>query len=239
MKNILFILLLLPALAFCQSAPQPALYEVVNLKIKKGQEKAFEAAVKKHNAEFHAAGSLHKANVHFIINGPDGGKYSWVMGPTNFTAMDNRPGEGAHDDDWAKVADFIESADVPDYWSEDAELSFMGTNTSNGKSMVWVYDLEEGKGRKWMGLMLKIKEVYKTKYPKESFYVYWNEFVNTKEGNDAAIVFPFKKWAWLDDNSKFYENYEAVHGEETWGLFLSELRDCVNGRVDFLRELID
>lgn len=222
-----------------QTTPEQDLFEVVYLKIQKGQEKAFEAAVKKHNTKYHPEGSAYDAALFYIINGPDGGKYSWIMGPTSFTAMDTRPGEGAHDDDWSGVGTFVESADSPTYWSTDNNLSHRGTNVSGGKSMVWIFDLKTGKATRWMELVAKIKEVYAKQRPEESMLVFWNEFADTKAGRDAAVVFPFSKWAWLDRESDFYKDYEKVHGEETWAYFLSEFRACTDGRVDFLRQRID
>ena len=98
MKNLLVILLFLPFTFFGQSQSEALLFEVVNLKVISGKEKAFEAAVKKHNQAYHKAGSMHNARLYYNINGPDGGTYSWIMGPTNFTAMDTRPRDEGHDD---------------------------------------------------------------------------------------------------------------------------------------------
>ena len=238
MKKLLLVLFLLPTLIFGQTTSEPGLYEVVYLKINKGQEKLFEAAVKKHNTEFHKQGTLYHAGVNYIINGPDGGQYSWNMGPTNYTAMDTRPSEGAHNDDWKNVSQYVESASSPGYWSEDKKLTTRGSEVSGGMSLVWVYDLKSGKAARWKELVSKIKEVYVAKRPKESLLVYWNEFADTKAGRDVAIIFPFDKWAWLDRDSKFNMDYESVHGVGTWASFLSEFRDCLDGRIDFLRERI-
>ncbi len=239
MKKILSLILLFPFLLYGQSSQELGLFEVVNLKIKMGQEKAFEAAVKSHNMEYHKDGTPYKAVLFYIVNGPNGGGYSWVMGPTNFAAMDTRPTEGAHDEDWAKVASYIESADSPKYWSRDFDLSFTGTNTSGNKSLVWIYDITTGKYKRWSELVSQVREVYEQKRPDESFLVFWNEFSDTKAGQDVAIVFPFEKWAWLDRDANFGKDFEAVHGENTWDNFLDEMRECFDGRTDFLRERID
>ena len=238
MKTFLLILFLLPILIFGQSDAKPGLYEVVYLKINKGQEKAFEAAVKKHNLEFHKEGSLYHAGANYIINGPYGGQYSWNMGPTNFTALDTRPAKGAHDDDWKNVLKYVESSSSPTYWNEDRKLSARGTSVSGGKSMVWIFDLKSGKTERWSELVAKINEVYVAKRPNESMFVYWNEFSDTKAGRDVAVLFPFEKWAWLDREATFHKDYESVHGPGTWSFFLSEFSDCIDGRVDFLRERV-
>jgi len=239
MKNLIFILLLLPSFIWAQTAKEPGLFEVVHLKVKKGKEKDFEAAVKKHNLEFHKKGTPHNAALFYLINGPDGGKYSWIMGPTNFTAMDSRPSDDAHDSDWAIVSQYVESASSPTYWSVAKELSSAGTNAGGKKSLVWLYDLKHEKSQRWKELVSQVTEVYKTKRPEESFFVYWNNFADTKAGRDAAVVFPFEKWAWLDRESNFSADFEEVHGKGTWTYFLDEFSECVNGRVDVLRERID
>ena len=243
MKQMLIILLMFPFLIFGQNTSEPGLYEVVYLKVKPGQEKAFEAAVKKHNLEYHKDGTIHHADLRYVINGPYGGHYSWIMGPTNFTAMDTRPGKGSHDEDWQNVVQYVESNTNPTYWSTDWELSFQGTNVSNGattsKSLIWIYDLKEGRSQKFSALVTQVKKVYQAKRPNESLFVYWNEFSDTKAGKDVAVVFPFNKYAWLDRSPTFKGQFEAVHGAGTYDLFLSEFRECVNGRVDFLREKVE
>jgi hypothetical protein len=74
-----------------QEEDTPNLYEVVDIKVKKGQEKAFEAAVKSHNEKYHGEDGLYNASLAYNLNGPLGGTYSWIMGPTTYTAMDTRP----------------------------------------------------------------------------------------------------------------------------------------------------
>lgn len=239
MKNLLIIFLLFPVLLSAQSNSAATLFEVVNLEIKPGQEKAFEAAVKKHNTKFHADGSLHDASLFYNVNGPSGGQYAWIMGPTNFAAMDSRPTGGDHDTDWAEVSEHIAAAGSPTYWQAAGDLSAVGTQSDTKKSLVWIYDLKSGKTDRWVELVLKVKKVYETQRPAESMMVYWNQFADTKAGQDVALVFSFDKWAWLDRESTFNKDFETVHGEGTWSSFLTELRECVHGRVDFLREQVD
>ena len=239
MKNLLLIFCLLPVFLLAQEDNPPTLFEVVRFKVKQGQEKQFEAAVKAHNAKYHGEG-MHRARLTFNVNGPYGGMYNWVMGPTNFTALDSRPAEGAHDEDWAKtVTPHVESAMPPTYWSSDASISNTVFNPDNDKALVWVYDLKTGQGARFAELMKKIKKVYEEKRPTESYSVVWNQFAHTKAGMDAAIIWSFDKWAWMDDQRRFSEDYEAVHGKGTWHNFLNEFQDVSKGRVDWLRTRVD
>jgi len=235
MKKLFFILFLIPA--FLHSQTDATIFEVVRLKVKQGSEKAFEAAVKAHNDSFHGIG-LYQARLFYNINGPYGGEYSWVMGPTNFTAMDSRPGEGAHDDDWEKVMAHVESVSSPQYWSRSEEVSHIVSNDAFTKSTIWLYDLAPGQGARFSELMAKVKEVYAEKTPDRSYSVVFNRFSNT-EGKDAAIVFQFENWARLDEQSEFSKQFEEVHGAGTWHTFLNQFNEIVDGRDDWMRVLVE
>ncbi len=211
------------------------LYEVVRIKVKAGQEKAFEAAVKSHNQKFHGEG-LYRANLAFNINGPYGNTYSWIMGPTNYAAMDTRPTEGAHDDDWKKVDAFIDEISAPTYWSLDRKHSSLVQNDASDKDLIWMFDIESGQTARWTELVGKVKEVYEKKRPNESFRVVWNEFSDTNKGHDAAILFGMTKWGFLDLERDFGKTYEEVHGPNTWSNFLTEFRATVKARVDWMRK---
>lgn len=233
MKKLLVALLLCPLMAFSQEADQPSLYEVVNIKVKAGEEKAFEDAVKAHDAKFHAA-DPYKARLFFNINGPSGGSYSWIMGPMNYAAMENRPGEGEHDDDWDSVMTHAKGAQSPTYWSLDRELSHMAEG-DNSKRVIWMYDIKQGQSKRWGELIGQVKEVYEKKRPTEPLYVVWNEFANTKAGMDAAVIFPFEEWSWMDRKSTFPKLYEELNGAGSWHHFLNEFSKTVDGRVDWMR----
>lgn len=238
MKKLLFILLCLPLFLFGQNEKAPTLYEVVNIKVNAGQEDDFEAAVKDHNKKFHNEG-LYNARVAYNINGPMGGTYSWIMGPTSYTAMDNRPGKGAHDNDWKTVDKYVEKYSSPSYWSLDTKLTQYVENKTNVKRLIWMYDIKKGERSRWSDLVGKIKEVYEKKRADETFIVVWNEFANTKAGQDAAIIFSFDKWSWLDRKSNFSKDYEDVHGMGSWHNFLNEFSSIVDGRVDWMRYFIE
>ena len=239
MKNLLVILLFLPFTFFGQSQSEALLFEVVNLKVISGKEKAFEAAVKKHNQEYHKAGSIHNARLYYNINGPDGGTYSWIMGPTNFTAMDTRPRDEGHDDDWASLSQYVESTSSPTYWEEDKDLSVEGTQDNNGKSLLWIYDLKNGTSEQFVKLAGQVKEVYMKKRPTESIYFYWPSFSDSASGRDVGVIFPFRKWAWLDREATFRKEFEEVHGAGTFDKFLDEFDEITIGRTDFMRERIE
>jgi hypothetical protein len=238
MKSLLICLMLCPFMLFAQDEIPSNMFEVINMKVKSGQEDAFEAAVKAHNEKFHPEGP-YNATLHYNINGPNGGMYSWIMGPTNWTAQDTRPGEGAHDDDWANnVGQHVESGSTPSYWVRNAKLSHMAEGDMGSKSVIWVYDIKRGKGAQFEELIGKVRDVYEAKRPDESFSFGWNAFANN-DGLDAYIVWPMDKWAELDEPSTFAGLYEEVHGKGTWHSFLNHIQECVVSRVDWIRERVD
>jgi hypothetical protein len=224
---------------FGQDEKPPNLWETINITVKPGHEEAFEAAVKAHNTKFHAEDGLYRAELGYNINGPHGGTYTWLMGPTSYTAMDSRPGKGDHDQDWKNVGAHVEKYGSPEYWSHSVKLSHFVEGQTNSKRLIWLYDIRKGQATRWAELVGKVKEVYSKKRPTENFLVVWNDFADTKAGRDAAVIFPFDKYAWMDRQSNFSKDYEEVHGAGTWHNFLNEFNDTIDGRVDWLREMID
>jgi len=225
-----------PLLLWSQTDDPPTLFEVVSLQVKPGMEDQFEAAVKMHNEKFHGEGA-HQAQLFYNINGPYAG-YQWVMGPTNYAALDSRPADDAHDQDWAKVMDMVESATPPRYWNTDIENSQLTENQDRDKSMVWMYDLRPGKSAQWGELIGKVKAVYEEKRADEDMFVGWNALSNA-DGEDAVLIFSMENWAELDEQRNFGKEYEEVHGAGSWHAFLNHVSECVKQRVDWMRERID
>lgn len=236
MKKYLVFFILLPMLVWAQT-DQSTLYEVVNISVIPGHEADFEAAVKAHNAAFHANGA-HTASVYSNINGPWGGTYSWIMGPMKWADQENRPSGDAHDADWAKVMSHIGNISNPDYWNGSVSLSHIASAETGDMQVGWIFDLKTGKEAQWAELVGKVKKVYAEKRPTESFMVGWNAFAN-KEGHDAIMIWPFKSWADMDDQRDFGKEFDEVHGSGSWHNFLNQIDECVKSRVDALRVAVN
>ena len=240
MKNLILVFILLPLFMFGQEEEkQPNLWEVVNMKVERGKEDAFKAAVKAHNNKFHAADGDYSAFMVYNISGPLGGTYSWIMGPTSWTAMDTRPGEGAHDEDWKKVDQYVESYNPPSYWRLDDKISHIARDERYPKRVMWAYDIKKGEWDRFAELLGKVKEVYEEKRPDDSYWVVWNEFANGNDGWDAIVIFGMDKWAEMDENNPFAPDFEAVHGVGSWHHFLNDFSDVTESRQDWIREVVD
>jgi hypothetical protein len=239
MKNLVFVLLFLPLMAFSQEESKDNLFEVVNIYAKAGQKKALETAVKEHNEKYHSEDGDYHATLYYNINGPNGGSYAWIMGPSSWSAMDNRPTNDEHDADWAKIEELTRWIESPTYWKYSDRLSHDNGEASSSKRLIWMYNIKKMQGRRWAELVEKVKKVYEEKRPDQPFWVCWNEFANGSDGMDAAIIFPFENWSWMDRDGKFSEDFEAVHGENSWDYFIDEFVATVEERVDVIRERIE
>src|SRR5436189_5023821 len=79
--------------------------QIMLIKPKQGQEKAFEDAVKAHDAKYHSGAYAAQLWAIDYGKGSDGW-YVWRMGPLMYTDMDKQPqGNKEHDDDWSKNVD--------------------------------------------------------------------------------------------------------------------------------------
>lgn len=237
MKKLFFLLLLLPIYLIGQDAAAPDMYEVITMKVKRGSEDKFVEAVKAHNAKYHTD-SLYHARLAYNVTGPRGGTYTWIMGPTNWTAIDARPGKGGHDEDWKNVDQYVEKYSPPSYWTYSDKLSHWVEGTNKDKRLLWAYNIKRGKGSRWAELVGKIKEVYEEKLPEESFWVVWNNMSDGNDGFDAVIIWGFENWGTLDRQRDFGALYEEVHGNGSWHTFLNEFTETVEERVDWMREMV-
>ena len=236
MKRILFALFCLPIFMFGQDS-SPNMYEAITMKVKRGMDDKFVEAVKLHNEKYHTD-SLYHANLAYNISGPRGGTYTWIMGPTNWSGMDARPGKGEHDEDWKNVDQYVESYTPPSYWTYSEKLSHRVPGQQLNKRLIWAYNIKRGKGARWSELVERVKKVYEEKLPDESFWVVWNNLSAGKDGFDAILIFGFEKWGTLDRERDFGDLYEEVHGNATWHTFLNEFNDTVEERVDWTREMV-
>jgi hypothetical protein len=243
MKTITLImvgLLCLPNILFSQNEEDKSytMYETIYLMPKAGESDAFEKAVKEHNEKYHSQ-APYTAFMRSIVTGPKTGWYVWVMGPTMFSHLDNRPA-GEHDDDWAKnVTPHVAKGNLIEYWRQAESLSYTPTEDDQKPSkhiVVWSIDLEKGQGYRFRAIMEKIKAAYEKKGD-DGYAVYFNQFGT--EGRDAAIVWGFEKWAEMDEDDSIKPYFEEVHGEGSWDNMLDEWEDVIKTMSQEVRQLVD
>ncbi|MDX1478680.1 MAG: hypothetical protein R3301_13300 [Saprospiraceae bacterium] len=228
MRKVCFALLLIPFLINAQDDAPTLVFQNVVLTPKVDKIAEFESALAAHNKRFHAT-DAHGCRVYNINSGPDIGKYIWTLGPTQWAALDSRPGEGAHDDDWANVMKHCEPAAHGSYWSFDASLSHFPADFNLSKLRVMYVDLKRNSGEEVAYLLGKIRATYAEHLTDEPYGIYWNQTSSTREGRDMAVIWFFDKWAWMGEDSEFEKKFEMVHGEGSWDRWLDDWIDATEG----------
>lgn len=223
-------MLLLPLLAISQNEAEYGVLENALLTPNPAQVTQFEAGLAAHNKKYHPEGP-YGANVFWISSGSQTGSYMWSMGPTTWSAMDNRPAQkDGHDADWnANVLKYIMPEGSQTYWKGVPESSRFTKDFTIKNLLVDYYDIKRGKMKDAMKLVEKINKVYAQKLPDQTFGIYTNEFSGTKEGRDLAVVSFFDKMGWLGQDQGMNKKYDEVHGKGSWEQFLKDWYDVTEG----------
>lgn len=191
----------------------------------------FEAAVGAHNKKYHASGP-HGVRVYEIANGKNSGKYQWVMGPGHWSDLDTRPDEADnHSLDWvSNVLPNLTTDANTTYVRYDARYSRFPKDFNVSKIYFWYWDLiPNADWEKIKGMLEKVKNVYATKLPDETFAIYYNELPSSSEGKDLMMASFFDKYAWMGIDNGFDKKYEEIYGAGSWKTFLTDWNSQVKG----------
>ncbi|WZL89387.1 hypothetical protein VS868_01170 [Salinimicrobium sp. 3283s] len=234
MKKVMYWLFLIPFMAMAQNPEQGnqqyAVFENAVLTPQPDKVQQFEEGIAAHNKKFHAS-DPYGARVYYISNGPNVGKYMWVMGPLPWSAMDNRPEDKAHDDDWINnVVKYMTPDSDQSYWRFNNELSNFPKDFKVNKLLVDTYDIKRFKDEGAKASMEKVAKVMKGKYPDMAYGVYTNELPATKDGRDLSMVFFFDDMAWMGEDPKFVKAYEEMYGANSWKSFMQEWEQSTDGK---------
>ena len=202
------------------------MYESFYIKPTLSKIEAFENGMAAHNKKFHAK-DPYKASVWYAVTGKHGGQYAWVMGPTTFTHMDDRPNDDAHNKDWRQnVLAYAEDISTTEYFRRVEELSYRPENAPFGKERWRIFTIKQGHGARFRELQTKIMEVYKVnKLPG-----YREVYVGVERGSSGRDFYTghgFDKWSSLDNNIEFRKKYEALYGDNSWLAFIREIEDVI------------
>ncbi|TDQ29390.1 hypothetical protein [Zeaxanthinibacter enoshimensis] len=229
MKNLIFLLFLLPLMAVSQGSTDYPVITNLQLTPLPGKIVQFEQGLAEHNKKFHADGG-NGARVYWVSSGKNAGRYMWVMGPTTWSAMDTpiQP-EKEHNDHWnQKIAPFAETVGRVDYWRFHPEYSNFPADFDIDNLLVFVMDIKPFKGMQAIEIVKKVQKLYMEKYPDEPYGVYVNELSNL-EGQDLAWVDFFGNMNYMSRPDTFPQDFETVHGEGSFMKFLKEVEDSVEG----------
>lgn len=223
-------MLLLPLLAVSQNTTEYGVIENGLLTPNPAQITQFEAGLAAHNKKYHAAGA-YAANVYEISNGPNVGSYVWSMGPTTWSAMDNRPAQkDGHDADWTNnVLKYIMPEGNQTYWKTVREMSRFPKDFTEKHLLVDYYDVKRGMMKDAMALVEKIHKVYSEKLPDDTYGIYTNEFSSTKEGRDLAVVSFYDNLGRIGQDNGMDKKFDEVYGNGSWDKFLKDWYNVTNG----------
>jgi hypothetical protein len=189
--------------------------EITYMMPKVGMEKAFVKAVKEHNQKFHNQ-DPYSASLDRIATGKYSGWFVWVMGPTTFSQLDNRPSKGAHEDHWNKtISPLVKKYGRTEYWRNNKKLSFKANDNRPPLENIWFVEVKRGEYYRFKDLISKFTEAFKKKGD-DNFFMYNNQF-NQDDGRDVAFVWTLNSWADMDDDDGGVKKYyEELNGEGSW-----------------------
>lgn len=237
MKHTLLTLLIsLIIVGFAGAQETYTMYETNYLTPKEGMSKALHEGLIAHNKKFHAA-APYEAWVSYVAVGESEGDFVWGMGPTTFTALDSRPDDDAHNQDWAvNVAPYIAESGITEYWKKNDELSYTPEGDANLKlQFIRFWGVKPGKWETFKGVLKNVAEVYKTNKFPESWSIYVNQFT-TEEGRDVASVSNMANWASFDSDLGWVAAYEKIYGKDTWKTAMATIYDCTDEYSEEVRE---
>ena len=196
------------------------MFQTSTLKLRAGQNASLQAGVKKHNDKYHNGKDSPKAYLWYINTGPNSGNYSWAVGPTKFSDMDQSLPDD-HVKDWEKnVSPYADEIDVI-YMVRDEELTYNPKNETVGENILAKrYTVKQGSGHlaaveEALGSITKVLRKTNAKIARR---IYRNKFSN--EGQfDFQLVYPFKSWTRFEGSGAlglpkgFRADYEKSYGK--------------------------
>lgn len=232
-------LILYSLVLFCLPlmAQNDIMFEMVTMTPKDGMSDALISKMKMHNDKFHAQ-NPYGARVYSINTGKQAGKLVWTMGPTTWTDMETRPGEGAHDDDWKNVTDMLEDEINVEYFRFEPSLSNFPKDFDIKNLWIRFTDLTAWEEYRFRALMEKIQKVYAEKMPDRTRGVYYNTMGNSKDGRDVMTVQFFDNLSWMDERGEMPKLFEEVYGVNSWMNFMREIEEVVEGSDLMMLSLI-
>ena len=229
MRNLVFLMLLVPLLVISQTTDEYMVFENATITVHPSKVADFEKGVAAHNKKFHTD-EIYGARVYWVSNGKNVGKYIWAMGPLPWSAMDGRPAQEGHDEDWQNnVLPYMELDADQTYWRFHPDKSNFPNAFDLKNLWVRTFDMKRFTGEKSDKLLAMIHKTMVEKMGDETFGVYSNEFPSMTDKKDIAFVNFFSNSGWIGEDGKFAEKFNEVHGEGSFANFLKEWEAITHG----------
>ncbi len=227
MKNLLFTLCLMVWTTLSlQAQTDYRQWETHRFKVKMGQSEQFEKGLAAHNKKYHNT-APYKTGIFEINTGPNTGEYELAMGPMTFTQMEGRPAGKEHDEDWAKVMEHVQSSGETVYWRADKGISYAPAGSETFNTIRWRYvTLRTDQKDRYMKLLAQNIKVFETKKLGAGFMAYWK--YGASQGPHACIELSMPGLSYLDRQDTWIKDFEEVHGEGSYDMYLEQLNICVD-----------
>jgi hypothetical protein len=231
-KVILSVLLLVPLALLAQERPD-LVFSQVMLTPKPDKIAEFEAGMASHNKKYHNEG-VQQANVYWISNGKNSGKYIWSAGPIPWAAMDaEHPDKANHDGDWNKnIAPYTKGNDEAFFFRADLANSNFSKDFTIKNMSVFMIDIKRFKNMEFLEELKKVRKVYAEKMPEKIFGIYHNTMPANDDRNfnrDFGWVEFFDSMSVMGEEDKFPQYFEEVHGAGSFAKFLQAFGEITNG----------
>lgn len=216
-----------------------AMYEVQRVSALPGGTADIGLAMYEHNQRFHAD-APHAAQVFYMATGRDSGQYQWVMGPTTFSEIGDRPLDAAHNTDWSNRV--LANAEVHEneYYVRVDELSYAPEGMPAGTRPISVARrFQVTDAALFARVQEKVMAVTAAQGSPNPRTMYQRRFLSP-DGWDWVAVTSYESYAGLDaaTGSTFQEAFGGLYGAGAWSTFQEEFDQAVTAREDVLRELI-
>ena len=210
------------------------MFQTSTLKLRAGQNASLQAGVKKHNDKYHNGKDSPKAYLWYINTGPNSGNYSWAVGPTKFSDMDQSLPDD-HVKDWERnVSPYADETEVV-YMMRDEEMTYNPKNETVGENILMKrIPIKNGQAHVEAveNAVQKIADVLKKTNAKIARRVYRKAFPDGHQ--EIMLVYPFSSWTEFEGNVRglpegFQNSYEKIHGK---GSFRKEVMDVLSTHSD-------
>ncbi len=176
----------------------------------------------KHNKKYHAKGA-YKARVYDVVSGNDIGKFYWVMGPSTFSHLDQRPANKAHNRDWANnIMPYVTKLEYGEYWRFMKDMQIDNyKDWEKDPLTIWVIryltvNPKEADSSKIENIFTKIKATVEKQDIAKFWGVMENQLIQgNQNGRHIMGISGLKTWSELDVDWDFKKHFEELYGKDS------------------------
>ncbi len=217
MRYLNFLVIMIMSIAGKTQEGQKVMFESILLKPYPGKALELIKAVQRHNELYHAS-DPHKAYLFELLSGPHSGSLFWEMGPLTFSDLDKSMPEG-HRTDWEEsVASSAREVGKIQYWRRRDDVGYNPANQVVADKILaeFIALRPHGSMDEVLEAIGAVSQVLKKNGSNQARRVYVSE-LKSQDGVDIMIVYPFEKWADLDNSvglpADWKSQFEIIHGK--------------------------